>query len=136
MINSIEYKGYTIRQSQGAGAAVKGTKKTATIQVHKRLGTGTQMIYQTAFKVDCPPCVEDAVKRAKVYVDKTTDALTEFERCRDDVGYFVQKYCTVPPRQSVAPSIPKELGRKDQLERMYSRLPLWMRMDTQLVKKP
>lgn len=128
----ITYKGLEIGQSHGHGAAVKGTKQTATIQVIKRDGSTILMVHQVKFKVGCPPCRDEAIVKAKAWVDKLITTQEEFERCRDDQAYFVENYVK---KQTTAGQM-EEVGDRvtDLLRQMYNRLPYWMRMTVKPTK--
>ena len=124
MLKPFEYKGFTIQQSKYGGAAVKGTKKTATVQVMRDYGGNRQMLHQVSFKIDCPPCVDTAVEKAKKWVDKMDEIQQEFIRCRDDKEYFIEKYV------KQVPIAVREAGQGDMgtvLKRIYDRLPYWMK---------
>ena len=122
----IQYKGFKIRESRGHGKAVKGTKETATIQVIRSDGGSAYfMLHQVRFKVDCPPCQDEAVKKAKEWVDKMVTTKEEFERCRDDRDYFiatyVKKHTTAGQMENVGDKV------AELLKAMYDRLPFWMK---------
>ncbi len=126
-LNTIKYKGLEIRESVGHGKAVKGTKATATMQVIRRAehdAGGYMMVHQVRFKVDCPPCKEQAIEKAKNWVDKLMETKEEFERCRDDRDYFIANYVK---KQTTAGQM-ENVGDKVEklLKQMYERLPYWM----------
>lgn len=128
-MRDFNYKGLQIGESKGHGKAVKGTKETSTIQVKLIRGNSVLLVHQVRYKMDCPPCIDQAVVKAKAWVDKYKEMETEFLRCRDDKAYFVNKYLKsnmeLTEQLSSTGKIQVDYGK--QLQQMLDRLPHWMK---------
>ena len=131
-LRAFDYRGFRIEQSRGHGKAVKGTKRTATVQVKLVQPGAVMMLHQVSFKVDCPPCIDEAVKKAKAWVDKYAEMREEFERCRDDKEYFIEKYMKPIPAGVREQGV--DMGTV--LKRIYGRLPYWMKQPFGSLQEP
>lgn len=66
----MEYKGYTIVESERHGKAVKGTKKTTSIQVREPMGNGYLLKKQISYPIHDYDKKQKAIEKAKKYVDE------------------------------------------------------------------